>query len=184
MGGSKSSKSSSQTTINKDNSAIVEDEGVNISDGSSGVVGKEDSFILAAQGNLNAQEGQQLAIGGGLSNYKGTQLIEVTTLDGEVVERSLDTVNTTVDRAFDFGDSSIDFVENAVSETANIINASTEGIRQLSGKVVDSVIAQSNEARQSASSELIETVSKYGLLTLIGVAAAGSLIVYVTRKKA
>ncbi|WP_269526499.1 hypothetical protein [Coraliomargarita parva] len=102
---------------------------------------------------------------------------------------ALDTVTGTVDEAFgfgrdslDFGQAALDFAAGSDERTANVINASTEGLRQLSNKVIDAVLEDNASQRESASNELLNAVGKYSTIIVLGVAAAGAYAI--SRKSA
>jgi hypothetical protein len=142
---SKSSSSSSQTTNNvqttKDNSAIVEDGGVNVAD-SSGVT------VSILDGNAINRA----------FDYSNNVTREGFDTVENIADRSLLNSEMLTREAFDFGEllanesfgfandtvrSSFDYLDRARIDDLNILNSGIEANRQLTDKVVSTIAEQS-----------------------------------------
>lgn len=161
-----SKSASQQSTVTKDNSAVLEDTAINATDGS--VAGRDGAIV--AGGNI----GSLSIIDGGAFDF-GEFLAELGFGFGsEALEFAANTQGSANSFALDAARRAYEFAEGVDEKNVGIINANIEANRQLTDKVITGIL-------ETAEPETTD-IAKFstGAIVIGGLGAAYLL----TRKKA
>jgi hypothetical protein len=149
--GSKSNSKSSQATTSKDNSAVVSDQAVNVTDGSQII----DGGLLGAGRDI--EFGKQ-------------STISISSLDGGAIENAFNFGEYLADQTYNFAGqfsgSVLSFLEGSRQDDLNALNAGLTANRQLTEKVISTVAGQSEPETTDLSKFTI------GALVVTGLAGA------------
>lgn len=172
-GGSKSS--SSQSTSNKDNSAVVEDQGQSASDGSRAARAEDEATSVSGGGNMvdnsevsggsvNAEKGAEV-IGGGALAAGGNVDLQDSSLTIETVSDDV------LEDAFDFGSETVrESIQNArlSQEAANLLSRTTNEV----------IAGIASEKTEDSASDIFKNLQRN---LLIGALIFGGVLI-ITRK--
>ena len=176
--GSSSSSKSSQSTTSKDNSAVVEDAGINASDGSKAL--RDDAKGIEGKGNQIVEQefaGEAQIVEGNLDIGDGNSF---TTSDPEVSKAAIEAAGkvagdsfgfarATVEESFDLGKKSQDSITETFNDLIQFSQITQAEANELTRETNDVLAKKSSDADSAVSETLQKNI-------LIGIALAGIVI--------
>lgn len=178
MSSSKKRTTQNVTNISTDNSAIVEDSGLNATDGGVGIR-DSDNVLLAEGSNVATGEASILDI-------EAVETLTITDVSDEIVTRALEFGETAISTVNETNERVFDLAEDQTSQAfrfADDVLASTDQAQlntlKLAQDAISTVSADAEDRRTSESQALIENIIKFGSLAAVGIAG---LTIYAKRK--